>query len=356
VVVFATSGLAVATAYGGNGNDAIIGRDSGDLDRLYGGLGNDIVYGGGPFVPLVSPDLLFGGPGSDSLNGFDGNDSLYGGDGDDSGTLIMVGGITDFAGLRGGTGDDLLDGGNGSDQLSGGAGADTLIGGFGNDHLVGGLGADAMFGGSGNDEYLSDAGDTISEGAGEGYDVVFAAASLTLPVSSEIEELVCGEPFDTLGIALIGSNTANVISGDAGANLLSGLFGNDTLSGFAGDDILKGGAGRDTLTGGAGRDVFVFDTAPNTSTNVDRIVDFFAKDDVLYVDNTVFKAVGRNGKLAGDAFHLGKKAADAEDRIVYDKASGTLFYDADGIGKIAAIKIAVFANHASLTAADLFVT
>ena len=66
-------------------------------------------------------------------------------------------------------------------------------------------------------------------------------------------------------------------------------------------------------------------------------------------------AIGSAGKLKADAFHLGKKAADAEDRVIYDKGTGNLYYDADGTGKIAAIKLAVLANKATLKLSDFFV-
>ena len=65
--------------------------------------------------------------------------------------------------------------------------------------------------------------------------------------------------------------------------------------------------------------------------------------------------MGKNGKLAKDAFVAAKKAMDAEDRIVYDKTTGNLFYDADGTGKIAAIKLALLTNKAKLSFADFLV-
>ena len=126
---------------------------------------------------------------------------------------------------------------------------------------------------------------------------------------------------------LTGSVSANAITGNAGANMLAGLAGNDALFGLSGNDVLKGGLGRDTLTGGAGKDAFVFDAAPNTAANVDILADFSVKDDTVWLDNAVLKAVGKNGKLAKDAFVLGKKAADAQDRIVYDKARHLDFVD-----------------------------
>ena len=86
--------------------------------------------------------------------------------------------------------------------------------------------------------------------------------------------------------------------------------------------IFRGGLGNDTLTGGAGKDAFVFDSA--TAANVDTITDFSHADDTIRIDNAFFEAAGKNGKLAKDAFFAGKKAGDAEDRFVYDKASGAL--------------------------------
>ena len=34
--------------------------------------------------------------------------------------------------------------------------------------------------------------------------------------------------------------------------------------------------------------------------------------------------------LSADAFHIGATAADAEDRIVYNSATGQLFFDSNG--------------------------
>ena len=44
---------------------------------------------------------------------------------------------------------------------------------------------------------------------------------------------------------------------------------------------------------------------------------------------------------------------DADDRILYDAATGNLFYDADGVGGTAAILIATLAGQPSLTVSDL---
>ena len=85
------------------------------------------------------------------------------------------------------------------------------------------------------------------------------------------------------------------------------------------------------------------------------ITDFSHKDDIFHLDNAALTKVGKNGKLKSDAFHLGKTAADKEDRILYDKKTGTLAYDADGIGGTAAIKIATIKKNTTVDLSDFLV-
>jgi serralysin len=59
--------------------------------------------------------------------------------------------------------------------------------------------------------------------------------------------------------------------------------------------------------------------------------------------------------MLADAFHLGAAAQDAEDRILYDQATGSLYYDPDGIGAAAAVKFAVVATRKALTLSDFYV-
>ncbi|MGO4387073.1 calcium-binding protein [Microvirga sp. 2YAF29] len=149
----------------------------------------------------------------------------------------------------------------------------------------------------------------------------------------------------------IGNGLANTLTGNAKNNILSGLEGNDSL---------YGGLGKDQLRGGAGKDVFVLDTKLNKSTNVDKVLDFKSKDDSFYLDNSIFKKLGsgtfsKPKKFKSDMFVEGTKAKDAEDRIVYDKKSGTLYYDADGTGASAQVKIATLSNKTKLYYHDFFV-
>ncbi len=99
-----------------------------------------------------------------------------------------------------------------------------------------------MVGGAGNDVYLVDnAGDVVTEAAGQGTDEVRTAlAAYTLGANVETLTYTGTGPFSGGGNAL--------------DNRLAGAGGDDSLSGFAGDDTLIGAAGADTLDGGSGTD------------------------------------------------------------------------------------------------------
>ena len=124
-----------------------------------------------------------------------------------------------------------------------------------------------------------------------------------------------------------------------------GGAGKDSLGGGLGDDTIFGGLGNDVLTRQCGKDIFAFNTKTNKSTQCRQIADFVVKDDSIWLDNAVFTKIGKGteaqpGKLTKAMFWAGKAAHDASDRIVYDKASGALYYDADGTGRSAQVKIA----------------
>ncbi|MBW6425977.1 cadherin domain-containing protein [Rhizobium sp. XQZ8] len=147
-----------------------------------------------------------------------------------------------------------------------------------------------------------------------------------------------------------GSNKSETITGGIGADTIDALDGDDKLYGGSGNDVLKGGLGKDFLVGGAGRDSFVFNTKLG-SANIDTINDFSAKDDSIWLSDDVFTNVGKVGDLKPDALYIGTKAHDTSDRVIYDKASGKLWYDADGNGKGAAIQFAQIDKGLLLTAA-----
>jgi Ca2+-binding RTX toxin-like protein len=148
---------------------------------------------------------------------------------------------------------------------------------------------------------------------------------------------------------------------DVPVETLRGTSGNNVLRGGAGQDRLYGGMGKDTLTGSGGQDVFVFNTKPNSKTNLDRITDFNVRDDALWLDNAIFKALGKAGSVAKPAmlknsmFHAGSSAHDSSDRLVYNKKSGALYYDADGTGAAKQVQIATLAKKLALSNKDFFV-
>jgi len=155
---------------------------------------------------------------------------------------------------------------------------------------------------------------------------------------------------------LSGLGGSDKLYGGAGNDQLAGDAGNDLLDGGDGADILRGGLGKDTLSGGAGADSFYFDSAvaKKKNANIDKIVKFNVKDDTIYLAKSIFTKL-KVGKLKKDAFFIGNKAHDGSDRIVYDKKSGKLFYDADGTGKQQPIQFATLDKNLKMTEKDFFV-
>lgn len=135
---------------------------------------------------------------------------------------------------------------------------------------------------------------------------------------------VYGGPGDD---ALFGNAGADRLTGGHGDDQLKGGKGEDKVFGNRGDDTLAGGKDRDTLKGGRGEDSFVFD-AKLGGGNIDRIADFKVGSDRIGLDRDIFKGIG--AVLNNKEFHIGKKAADADDRIIYNKNKGHLIYDKNG--------------------------
>ena len=60
-------------------------------------------------------------------------------------------------------------------------------------------------------------------------------------------------------------------------------------------------------------------------------------------------------KLAKKAFWVGTASHDKDDRVIYDKKKGVLFYDPDGTGHAAAVQIVKMSTKLKMTFADVFV-
>jgi Ca2+-binding RTX toxin-like protein len=347
------------------GNAAINGTGNGLNNGLTGNDANNSLFGG------AGDDGLVGGGGSDILDGGDGNDTYYISDNTDTIIEGVNGGIdtinssvtwtlaTNVEALYligeaaiNGTGNALnnsIQGNDASNTLNGGDGDDDLTGGGGNDILIGGNGNDLYL--IYNDDIYSDANDTIVEDANGGIDLVFSAASWTLSANVENLTLYALSSLDTMYGT--GNELSNEIRGDYSLDTLIGKAGNDILMSGAGNDTLMGGKGSDTLTGGTGADRFL---RKYSTTAIDTITDFQVGEDLLG-----FSASGFGGGLAGGAvlnetqFTIGSAAADSSDRFIYNSATGGLFFDADGIGGTAQVKIFTLSSGLAMTNADIFI-
>ncbi|MBD1998808.1 calcium-binding protein [Leptolyngbya sp. FACHB-541] len=385
-----------------NSNQQLYGDLSGEPenDTIYGLGGNDIIFG------LGGDDIIYGDDGQDLISGGDGNDwidagsgsnqTIYGGNGNDTilgdgSAKFMQGGagddlyyvnhqndyvgeelnegvdvvrasisytLTDYVEklvlegnaangtgnawdneLYGNAADNLLSGGDGNDVLRGGGGNDVLRGDNGDDHLIGESGSNQLLGGSGNDVYyVENATTTVFEVASGGSDAVRSTVSFTL--SAEVEALALD---GTAAINGTGNNLANIIYGNAANNSISGGGGNDYLAGLGGND---------TLTGGSGQDSFLI-SAPRQG--IDTIKDFRVVDDSFYIDRAGFGAGLAAGVITADQFRLGSSAQDSSDRFIYNKGTGAVFFDADGIGGGAQVQIARVSTGLAMTNKDFFV-
>ena len=165
-----------------------------------------------------------------------------------------------------------------------------------------------------------------------------------------------GDPTDG-GLTLYGTPRADALTGAGGNDAIWGLSGNDRLRGEAGNDRLCGGKGRDTMWGGSGLDIFVFESKPNKNTNLDKIADFNVADDTIYLAKSAFSKIGKKGMLKKSAFHAGTDAHDANDRVIYNKKTGALFYDPDGNGDAAQVQIATLSKSLkAISNGDFFIT
>lgn len=288
-----------------------------------------------------------------------------------------------------GSGNDTLYGSAGGDFLHGGSGVNRLFGKGGNDtfqlRYTDVLSADSVYDGGAGTDFIRIRGDvsfkgnlasieglflrsgqyTMNDGTtghSDFYPARFSIAAgkfANLPENFKIAGY--GELYITnagnfsaakfeflnsaeVSIQISGTSAANSLTGSSADDELLGFGGADRLNGGGGRDALSGGAGLDTLTGGAGADWFVFETAPNSTTNRDVITDMRpAQGDGIAFSSTAFKGFGHTGTVRADEFYAAAgatKARDASDHLIYNTTTGTLYYDADGLGGTAAIIVA----------------
>lgn len=209
-----------------------------------------------------------------------------------------------------------------------------------------------LYGGTGNDTFtVTSPTQIVDESRGGGTDTVVSSISFSLADTAHVIGNV--ENLKLTGTANLngtGNNGANVLTGNDGNNSLNGGKGADRLIGGLGNDKLIGKTEADTLTGGGGADSFIFNTKPG-NTSVDKILDFSSTaGDKLVFDHTIFTGLNPSG-FSAENFVLGTKALEADDKLIYDQATGILSYDADGSGT--AVHVADLENSAALHFSDL---
>lgn len=306
------------------------------LNSLYGYSGNDTLKGG------LGSDSLFGGLGNDWYVLSDLSDQITENPGEGRDIVLSPFSYTLPANVENLilAGNSNLDG-NGNDLanfITGNMGNNNLYGYSGHDTLKGDAGNDNLFGGTGNDWYLiDDANATIIENPGEGKDIVKSSISYTLPANTEKLFLDGSYIIDATG-----NDLKNELIGNSAVNHINGLGGND---------FIEGGLGSDLLSGGEGRDIFclMYLDGPDT------ITDFSVKDDTIQLKGAAFSAIGKAGVLAASQFEIGTQASDADDFVLYDNITGTVFYDADGNGAQTPVQIAIVGAGLALTHADFVV-
>lgn len=203
--------------------------------------------------------------------------------------------------------------------ITGSAFDDVFKGASGNDWLDGGAGADTFYGSTGDDGYVFDnAGDrVVGEIAGGGNDSIWSSVGVDLRQQSAVENLRLTGSGD---IAATGTDVNNLITGNAGSN------------------VITGGAGNDSLYGNGGVDTFVF--GEKGAANKDSIWDFDG-DDRIVLDHNVFTGLqyAIDGSLSAMSFAINKAVGTAA-QMIYNRATGILSYDADGVGAGAAEDVA----------------
>jgi Ca2+-binding RTX toxin-like protein len=307
-----------------------------NIENAVGGSAGDALIGNG------AANKLDGGAGADTLTGGWGSDTLDGGTGIDTARYdnTPYGVTVNLAnsGLNSGSaaGDVLIS----IENVIGSDAADALIGNGEANHLQGRGGADTLSGGWGSDTLDGGSGiDTVD------YNDTAYGVTVDLTNSARNTGVAAGDVL--IGIEnVIGSEGVDRLVGDGGANLLDGRFGHDTIDGGWGNDVLKGWYGWDT---------FVFSSALNGISNVDHLADFYAPDDVIHLDDAVFTGIGAIGGLSATAFTIGANATSASHKIVYNSATGELFFDADGSGAGARVKFATVQLGTTITAGDFHI-
>jgi VCBS repeat-containing protein len=298
-------------------------------------------------------NVLNGAGGADVLVGYGGNDTYYVDNASDA-IFEAAGAGSDavyastsyalFAGVSVEWLSAATNYGTEAINLTGNELGQALYGNQGNNIFVGGGGADAFIGYGGDDIYFVDSqSDTIYETVNGGYDAIYTSVSYSLvstfTLPFYVEWLSTDAVYGTAPINLTGNGFNNVILGNDGNNILNGAFGTDIIYGFGGADTF-----------------YFSDVAPynpNVPGGTTFIVDFTVGTDKIGFNKDIFNLGAGPGPLPASAFVNGTAAGDADDRLIYNPATGELYYDNDGSGSYPQVLFAILTNHAAISAADI---
>jgi Ca2+-binding RTX toxin-like protein len=295
----------------------------------------------------VFDDIMVGSSGNDAFVGFKGNDTIDGGAGFDR---VEFGNSTSHVQCKGVDRDPRPPGPDSS--TTAGATYETRWSGS---RRCAVRSTTTALTGSGLNEFFDGRGgnDTIAGGGGidgAGYSGAFGAVTVDLNLSVGTATGADGTD-DLTGIEnIVGSFYSDTLTGDANANRLEGAATKYWTYANTGT------TDNDTLTGGAGSDVFVFNSALDATYNVDEITDFVSGTDKIELDDAIFAGllVG-SGSAANFAGNIGAVPADTNDFLLYDTATGALYYDADGNDGGLAVQFAQLTGAPTLSASDFVI-
>jgi len=365
------NGHTVNLASAGGSNGWTIYNSSATGVTLVGSTHNDIIYGG--LGAGTGYDVLTGGAGADTFYIISGTNAITDlGNGADilnvsagatasataysnftatsatinngTASINANGHTVNLASAGGSNGWTIYNSSATGVTLVGSTHNDIISGGTGNDILTGGGGIDTLTGGTGADTFNITSGTNTITDLGNGADIMKVSAGATASAKAYGNFTATSATINN-GSASINANghTVNLASagGSNGWTITNSSATGVTLVGSAHNDIISGGTGNDTLTGGGGIDKFLFNTAPNTSTNHDTVTDFVHTTDLLQFSHAIFSAITA---WASNEFYSAAGATAGHistDRIVYNTTAGNLYYDADGSGPGAAVLVAL---------------
>ena len=340
-----------AQAYGGNGNDTIIGNG-----KLYGENDDDTLTGSGELYGGSGNDILIAGADGAYLDGGDGINHLVGGLGDDT---FIVNEFDTYEENDPNGGYDTLHIARsvdlslgyfeavtllGDQNLSvyGNSFNNKLIGNSGNNYLDGRTGSDTMEGGLGDDYYVVDVTDTIATDE-DGNTHIIEGDQVVEDSDGGIDTIERwqdarfigqdgnGNPVLTNSYRYLEDNIENlVLKGSAKT-----AFGNDLdniIVGNSQDNYIDGLAGNDTyvFAKGGGTDTYIFEDSID-AVNILKIQGYSANEVFAqkYGDSVYLSFKGTSDHIWLSNYYI----ADTEettyqmDQIIFD--SGTTWTSTD---------------------------